>query len=100
MTRRNEPKLQPGELPVSVQIQLAIEDYNTILAKKGWASIRDIAKRRNIPWETLRDRISLHTTKSKELEAQARQRLTVAEEEVLEEYCLQLEKWGSPARIS
>ena len=88
MTRRKEPKLQPGELPASVQIQLAIEDYNTILAKKGQASIRDIARRRNIPYKTLRDRISLCTAKSRELDAQARQRLTVAEEEVLEEYCL------------
>ncbi len=83
-----------------MQIQLAIKDYNTVLAKKGWASIRNIAKRRSIHWETLRDHISLRTTKSKELEAQARQRSRVAEEEVLEEYCLQLEKWGSPARIS
>ena len=68
MTRRKEPKLQPGELPASVQIKLAIEDYNTMLAKKGRASIRDIAKRRGIPWETLRDRISLRTLKSKEEE--------------------------------
>jgi len=59
-----------------------------VLAEKGEASIRDIVRRRGIPWETLRDRISLRTVKSRELEAQARQRLTVAEEEVLEEYCL------------
>jgi hypothetical protein len=71
-----------------VQIQLAIKDYNTILTKKGQASIRDITKRRNIPYETLQDRISLRTAKSRELDTQARQRLTVAEEEVLKEYYL------------
>jgi hypothetical protein len=70
MTRRKVPKLKPGELPASVQIQLVIEDYNTDLAKKGKASIYDIIKRRGIPWETLRDRISLYTKKSKEEEAQ------------------------------
>jgi hypothetical protein len=88
MTRRKEPKLQPGELPALVQIQLAMEDYNTLLTKKGEASFRDIAKRRGIPWETLRDRITLRTAKSREEDAQDRQRLIVAEEEILEEYCL------------
>jgi hypothetical protein len=92
MTCRKDPKLQPGELPASVQMKLAVEDYNTMLAEKGQASIRDIVRRRGVPWETLRDRISLRTAKSKEEEAQAQRRLTVAEEEVLEEYCLQLEK--------
>jgi hypothetical protein len=92
MTRRKEPKLQPGELPALVQIQLAMEDYNTLLTKKGEASFRDIAKRRGIPWETLRDRIILRIAKSREEDAQDRQRLIVAEEEILEEYYLQLKK--------
>jgi hypothetical protein len=47
---------------------------------------------------TVRDRIN-RDTKSREFWAQVRQRLTPAEEDVLEEYCLQLEKWGCPARI-
>ena len=38
--------------------------------------------------------------RSRELYAQARQRLAPAEEDVLQEYCLQLERWGCPARIS
>ena len=88
ITRRKEPKLQPGELPALVQIQLAIEDYNTLLAEKGEASFRDITKRHGIPWETLRDRITLCMAKSREEDAQDRQCLTVAEEEILEEYCL------------
>jgi len=78
---------------------LAIEDYNIELTLKGRSSIRQYVKRRGIPYETLRDRIS-YGAKSRKNFAEARQRLTVAEEEVLEEYCLQLEKWGSPARIS
>jgi hypothetical protein len=45
-----------------------IEDYNTILAKKGQASIRDITRRCNIPYETLRDYISLYIVKSRELD--------------------------------
>jgi hypothetical protein len=54
--------------------------------------MRDSAKRRGVSWTTIRDRILLRTKKSKAKEAQNRQRLTVAEEEILEEYCLQLEK--------
>ena len=37
---------------------------------------------------------------SRELYAQAQQQLTPAEEDVLQEYCLLLERWGCPARIS
>ena len=61
--------------------------------------MREHAKRRRIPYKTLQERIK-KGVKSRKNWAQARQRLTVAEEEVLEEYCLQLEKWGSPTRIS
>jgi hypothetical protein len=63
-----------------------MEDYNTELIQKRRSSIRDYAKRRGIPYETLRDRIS-YSVKSRKNWAEARQRLTVAEEEVLE-YCL------------
>ena len=61
--------------------------------------MREHAKRRRIPYKTLQERIK-KGVKSRKNWAQARQRLTVAEEEVLEEYCLQLEKWGSLTRIS
>jgi hypothetical protein len=88
MTRRKVPKLKPGELPTSIQIQLAIKDYNTDLTKKRKASIRDITKRRGIPWKTLQDHISLYIKKSKEEVAQDRQRLIITEEEILEEYYL------------
>ena len=47
---------------------------------------------------TVRDRIQ--GAKSRELFAQVRQRLLPAEEDVLEEYYLLLEKWGCPARIN
>jgi hypothetical protein len=74
-----------------VRIELTIEDYNTELIQKGRSSIRDHARRRRIPYKTLRDRISAGA-KSKKNWAEARQRLTVVEEEVLKEYCLQLKK--------
>jgi hypothetical protein len=51
-----------------MQIKLMIKDYNIMLAEKGEASIRDIVRRRGIPWETLRDYISLYIAKSRELE--------------------------------
>ena len=73
MARRKEPKLQPGELPYSVQIELAIEDYNNDLAKDPLkASMRDSAKRRGVSWTTIRDRILLCIKKSKAEEAQNR----------------------------
>jgi len=99
MTRRIILKLRPGELSQDERIELAIEDYNTEIIEKGRASMREHAKRRRIPYKTLQKRIK-KGVKSRKNWAQARQRLTVAEEEVLEEYCLQLEKWGSPTRIS
>jgi hypothetical protein len=50
--------------------------------------MRDLAKRRGVSWTTIRDYILLRTKKSKAEEAQNRQRLTVAEEEILKEYYL------------
>jgi hypothetical protein len=87
MTRRKIPKLRPGELSQDELIILAIEDYNIELTLKRRLSIRQYIKRRGILYETLRDRI-LYGAKSRKNFTEARQRLTVAEEEVLEEYCL------------
>jgi hypothetical protein len=87
MTCTKIPKSQPGELSQDERIMLAIEDYNPELVQKGRASIRDHTKRRGIPYETLRDRISFGA-KSRKNFAEARQRLTVVEEEVLKEYYL------------
>jgi hypothetical protein len=67
--------------------------------KEGKASIINIAKEYDIAWETLRDRL-YNGAGSREEYAKARQRLTPIEEKVLKEYCLQLEAWGCPARIS
>ena len=71
MTRRKTPKLRPGELSQDELIALAMEDYNTELIQKGRSSIRDHAKRRGIPYETLRDRIS-YGVKSRKNWAEAR----------------------------
>ena len=73
--------------------------HKEVLKQEGKASFQGIGKEYDIAWETLRDRINKGAV-SGELYAQARQRLTPAEEKVLEEYCLQLERWGCPAKIS
>jgi hypothetical protein len=87
MTRRKIPKLRPGELSQDKLIMLIIKGYNTKLLQKGRSSIQYHAKRHGILYETLRGRI-IRGAKSRRNWARARQRLTVAEEEVLEEYCL------------
>ena len=71
MTRRKTPKLRPGELSQDELIMLAIEDYNIELTLKGRSSIRQYVKRRGIPYETLRDRIS-YGVKSRKNWAEAR----------------------------
>jgi hypothetical protein len=77
MTRLKQPKSQPGKLSNAMLIKLIIEDYNTTyIQQPSRASIYNTIKRHSISWVTLRDHISLRL-KSKELKAQARQRLTV-----------------------
>ena len=99
MTRRKPPKLQAGELPWATRIELAIDEYKSSYTKKGWASFRAIGKRYDVYWESIRDRV-VRGARSRELYAQARQRLSPAKEDVLQEYCLPLERWGCPERIS
>ena len=99
MTRRKIPKLQAGELPWATRLELAVDEYKTTYTETGKVSFRSVGRRYNIHWENIRDRI-VRGSKSRKAVAQDRQRLTPAEEDVLEEYCLLLESWGCPARIS
>jgi hypothetical protein len=62
-----------------------------VLKKEGRASIVRIAKEYRIAWESLRGRLNRGAV-SREEYAYARQRLTLAEEKVLKEYCLKLEE--------
>lgn len=80
-------------------MELAIDIYKATLEKDGKASIMAVAKEYGIARESLRDRVN-GGAQSREGYAHARQRLVPAEEKVLEEYCLKLEEWGCPARIS
>ena len=99
MTRPKIPKLHAREFPWATRIELAIDEYKSSYTEKGWASFRAIGRRHNVHWENIRDHI-VRGARSRELYTQARQRLTPAEEDVFQEYCLQLERWGCPARIS
>jgi hypothetical protein len=80
-------------------MELAIDRYKEVFEKEGIASLNGIAREFSVAWTSLRDRIN-NGAISREFYAQARQRLTLAEEKVLREYCIQLERWGCPARIS
>ena len=98
MTRPKPPKTQPGEVPWATRIELAIDTYKEVFEREGTASLKAIAREYKICRSTLRNRIN--GAISREFYAQVRQRLTPAEEKVLREYCLQLERWGCPAKIS
>jgi len=73
------------------------------LAVKAWEeadssiAIRTIAKKYEVCHETLRKRIK--GAKSKVEEGQARQRLSVGEEESLVSWIRQLGEWGWPPRV-
>jgi hypothetical protein len=60
-------------------------------------SIRMVAKRHGIPWESLRDRI--RGTIPRKGATEKLQKLTLFEESVIESYCNTLYGWGWPARI-
>ena len=91
MTRRKIPKLQAGELPWATRVQLAIDEYKSTYTKRGWASFHAVGKQYNIAWTTIRDRVKREAI-SRKLKIQGRQRLTPAEEDKLQEYCLLLER--------
>ena len=99
MTRRKIPKLQAGELPWATRLELAVDEYKTTYTETRKVSFRSVGKRYNIHQENIRDRI-VRGSKSRKAVAQDRQRLIPTEEDVLEEYCLLLERWGCPVRIS
>jgi hypothetical protein len=95
MTR---PKNKPPNSTTEADLVAALEYYNRHLTQSKPVSIRQAAKLFNIPrWETLRGRISRH--KSRQLEIERRQRLSAIEEKVLSSSCLQVFKWGWPAKI-
>jgi hypothetical protein len=72
--------------------------YHQLEKKDKERSMRQVAKEYLLAWETLRDRLTGKVV-SREKYAHVRQRLSPAEERVLEEDCLQLEKWGCPACV-
>ena len=99
MTRRKIPNFEPGAIQWATLMELAIDRYKEVFEKEGIASLKGVAGEYGVAWTSLRDRIN-NGAVSREFYAKARQRLTPAEEKVLEEYCLQLEKWGCPARVN
>lgn len=60
-------------------------------------SNRALSARHNINESSLRYRIQHRVTKAQDTEE--RQRLSHLEEESVKDWCIQLEKWGFPARI-
>jgi hypothetical protein len=98
MTRRKNSKTQPGELPWEERVLLAVTEYKTTLESKGDASFRAIGRKYDIAWATIRNRVVRGQGTRREW-GEARQRLTAAEELVLEGWLKQLEKWGAPGRV-
>src|SRR4051794_38857437 len=84
-------EFDPPELSKRERLELAFDAWKS---SNGALSLRKAARKYGVSWETLRDR--KNGAKSKAEEAQARQRLTVQEEESLRKWLCQLEAWGWP----
>jgi hypothetical protein len=83
------------EFSRSERVQLA---YKAWKESEGAISIRQAARTYGINYTTLLGRTK--GALSQEASRQVRQRLSVGEEEALQSWLLQLNKWGWPARIN
>jgi hypothetical protein len=83
-----------AELPLAVRTDLAHQAW---IDRKGGLTKMDAGRQFGVPYTTLYDRIN--GAVSKELANQAMQKLSVAEEEALKDWCLELKSWGWPLRI-
>jgi hypothetical protein len=72
-------------------VELAVKECRARLAADKEPSFRALGRRYGIDWSRIRDRINRGQGTRKDY-VQARQRLTPAEELVLEGWCKQLEK--------
>jgi hypothetical protein len=95
MTRRKRIS-DTGEKATDERIQDAAEFYFSLRAEHD-VSIRMVAKRHGIPWESLRERIRGRIPRKEAMEKF--QKLSLFEEGVIEGYCNTLYGWGWPARI-
>ncbi len=77
------------ELPKAVRIELAHQAW---IREKSTLKIKDVARRFGVAYSTLNDRI--HGAVSKELANQAMQSLSVADEEAMRDWLLDLASWG------
>jgi hypothetical protein len=86
-----------GEAAREDRIASATKEYLARFGTQREISIRKIALKYGIPWETIRGRIAGRVERKCVVEEM--QRLSIFEEHILVQYCLQLYAWGWPARI-
>jgi hypothetical protein len=77
------------ELPKTVRIEIAHQAW---IKEKGNLTIKDAARRFCVVYSTLHARIS--GAISRELANQAMQKLSIAEEEAIRDWLLELSSWG------
>jgi len=95
-----DPIEDPPELSKAVRIDLAYQawkDANKHDPRKKQLSIKKAARIFGVSYTTLYDRI--HGAIPKALANQAMQRLTIAEEEAIRDWLLDLAGWGWPLRV-
>ena len=83
------------ELAKPVRIQMAFDAYK---AANGTLSLRKAARQHGITFESLRGRVNRGAV-SRQQANEDMQRLSALEEDILRDWCTQLESWGWPARI-
>jgi hypothetical protein len=84
----------PPELPLDVRIDLAHQAWKEA---KGKLPIREAARIFGVEYSTIRDRTKGAVPKA--IASQAMQRLTVSEEEALQDWILELASWNWPVRV-
>src|SRR5947209_1906413 len=86
------------EMPYEDRVQEAITIYKARFGSSSEISMRKAAKVHGVCWETVQDR--LKGAIPRKLANEKMQRLSVFEESIIKQYCLQLYRWGWPTKCS
>src|SRR2546421_303143 len=92
---QNDCEIDPPELSKAERLDMAVQAWH---AANGALSYEKAAKKHGVNYSTVRNRCK--GAVSKKEANQAKQRLSVAEEEAIRKWVLQLGAWGWPPLVS
>jgi transposase len=92
---QNDCEIDPPELSKAERLDMAVQAWH---AANGALSYEKAAKKHGVNYSTVRNRCK--GAVSKKETNQAKQRLSVAEEEAIRKWVLQLGAWGWPPLVS